>query len=151
MIASASQIADDFLDHFKVLLSLIENFPLLPEEVVDGLTSWTARTYREYLQNSGLPEGVASLKSYEELPPEFRRDFELMVARLNVLAFEGIRCIQEHREDGANFCARTVTEFRASLTCISEMVKHGHEAPSADGSDGVSPPFVVKSRPFRNK
>lgn len=137
LVNPKSGIANDFLNHFNEILLLIENLPLLLPEMVDELLQWRAKTYREYFQNSNLPGSAAALEIYANLDPEFRRDFEMMVARLNLMALEDIHFIKEHRgpngeidpDEVSEFCQTAAIEFRDALERAANMVNHGQSAP----------------------
>jgi hypothetical protein len=137
LVNPKSGIANDFLNHFNEILLLIENLPLLLPEMVDELLQWRAKTYREYFQNSNLPGSSAALEIYGNLDPEFRRDFEMMVARLNLMALEDIHYIKEHRgpngeidpDNVSEFCETASAEFREALERAANMVNHGQASP----------------------
>jgi hypothetical protein len=137
LVNPKSGIANDFLNHFNEILLLIENLPLLLPEMVDELLQWRAKTYREYFQNSNLPGSGAALEIYANLEAEFRRDFEMMVARLNLMALEDIHYIREHRgpngeinpDEVSEFCETAAAEFRTGLEAAANMVNHGQASP----------------------
>jgi hypothetical protein len=137
LVNPKSGIANDFLNHFNEILLLIENLPLLLPEMVDELLQWRAKTYREYFQNSNLPGSGAALEIYANLESEFRRDFEMMVARLNLMALEDIHYIKEHRgpngeinpDEVSEFCETASAEFRKALENAANMVNHGQALP----------------------
>jgi hypothetical protein len=138
LINPNSGIANDFINHFADVFLLIENFPLLLPEMVDDMLQWRAKSYREYFGNSNLPGREAALKSYEELEPEFRRDFEVMIAKLNMIALDDIYYIKQHRgpngevnpRDVADFCRKATSQFKDLLDKITNMVNTGR--PVAD-------------------
>jgi hypothetical protein len=133
LINPRSGIANDFINHFADVFLLIENFPLLLPEMVDDMLQWRAKSYREYFSNSNLPGKDAALQSYEALEPEFRRDFEVMIAKLNMMALDDIYYIKQHRgpngevnpRDVADFCGKATAKFKDMLDKITNMVNTG--------------------------
>jgi hypothetical protein len=145
LINPKSGIANDFINHFADVFLLIENFPLLLPEMVDDMLLWRAKSYREYFSNSNLPGKDAALKSYEELEPEFRRDFEVMIAKLNMMALDDIYYIKQHRglngqvnpRDVADFCRKATTQFKDLLDKIANVVNTGQPVANETAQSAV--------------
>jgi hypothetical protein len=133
LINPESGIANDFINHFADVFLLIENFPLLLPEMVDDMLQWRAKSYREYFSNSNLPGREEALKSYEALESEFRRDFEVMIAKLNMMALDDIYYIKQHRgpngevnpDEVADFCRTAGKQFKELLSKITNVVNTG--------------------------
>lgn len=137
LVNPASGVANDYLNHFNEILLLIENLPIMLPEMVDEILQWRPKTYEQYFQDSPLPGSAEALRIYAALSKAFRRDFEAMVERLNVLALESIEVIAAHRgpngevkpDEVEDFCARASFEMRALLARTADLVNYGHANP----------------------
>jgi hypothetical protein len=137
LLNPASDIANDYLNHFNEILLLIENFPILLPEMVDEILTWRPKTYQTYFRESPLPGGEAAVLIYEHIDPSVRRRFEAVIAQVNQIAEKSVNTISQKRDEHGELTSEHVEEFcllaskrlRLWLSAAADLVNHGKATP----------------------
>jgi hypothetical protein len=104
----ATELSNDYLNHYSEALMLIELASSQPECLSD-LMDWRPLDYRAYFAASPLRRADAALAAYEALPEERRAAFDALTGAMDKLAMSAILALQPP-------CAGTRAALVAELT-----------------------------------
>lgn len=129
LVNPASGLAHDYLNLFNEIVMLIEQAPTMPE-LMDDLLAWRPISYLDYFGRSQLPGSRSAIEAYNQLRPEFRRQFEDVVEDLDRIATGAVAAIRRHNRvkgssaptELAEACARLGAALRVPLARAVELV-----------------------------
>lgn len=79
-----SLLATDYLNHFNEAMMLLELVPSMPE-CIEDLAGWAPVSYEEHFRRANFSGRDVAIAAYRVAPAEYRRPFDLTIARLNAL------------------------------------------------------------------
>jgi hypothetical protein len=131
LVNPASGLANDYLNHFNEIVMLIELLPTMLE-LADDIMAWCPTSYEAYFTLSPLPGRAVALAAYDQIAPDTRREFEKMVAKLDLHVTGCIKQLQGMLQadpiDQAGldaYCAKSGKQLRKMLFKTTNLVNHG--------------------------
>lgn len=123
-----SGLANDYLNGFNEIITLIEMLPEMPDLVAD-IQAWRPKSYRAYFEDQAHPAGQAAQIAYDRMNPKLQQDFEAVIAELDRLATGTVAAIRHQLKRGkapglADLCARAGQAMRKILKLASNMVNY---------------------------
>jgi len=136
LVNPASGLANDYLNVFNELVMLVEHLPMMPDLIKDVL-AWRPISYEDYFRKSSLPGKKAALENFERLPSDLRREFEEVVAELDLCATGTVAAIRlqlRRRADDveglSSLCAKGASAMHGILKRATGIVNTGVPTPA---------------------
>ncbi len=123
-----SGLANDYLNGFNEIITLIEMLPEMPDLVAD-IQAWRPKSYRAYFEDQAHPAAKAAQIAYDRMNPKLQQDFEAVIAELDRLATGTVAAIRHQLKQGkapalTDLCARAGQAMRKILKLATNMVNY---------------------------
>jgi len=133
-----SGLANDYLNGFNEIITLIEMLPEMPDLVTD-IQAWRPKSYRAYFDDQVHPTAKSAQIAYDRMNPKLRQDFDAVVAELDRLATGTVAAIrhqlkQDKAPELADLCARAGQAMRKILKLASNIVNYASPREREDES-----------------
>jgi hypothetical protein len=130
-ISTQTFLANDYLNTYNEVVMLLEMVPDMPD-VLEDLKEWTAVTYHQHFEASGLSENQLAIEAYERAPARFRRPFDGTIEQMKLVIASSVDRVEQALAAGESDQLRAIavgaSQVVGKLIDVAGAIVHGSEA-----------------------
>lgn len=115
-VNSVTLLATDYLNHFNEAVMLLEIVPDMPD-MLDDVKDWQPKSYADHFRDSQFKLRDLAIEAYEVSPPEYRKPFDAVIAKLNRMIADAIDSV------GVSICGTNEEQLRDTVGNITVALR----------------------------